>query len=79
MSGPELGRDAKLQLTDTFVVSEKAWRQGGANSGGSTMFVKLKSEISVEDLLHSVIIKSGNDACITIAEGMAGTEATLPI
>ena len=69
-------KSGKLKLTDTFVVSENAWRQGGANSGGSTMFAKLKSEISVEDLLHSVIIQSGNDACITIAEGMSGTEAT---
>jgi D-alanyl-D-alanine carboxypeptidase (penicillin-binding protein 5/6) len=69
-------KSGKLKLTDTFVVSENAWRQGGSKSGGSTMFAKLKSEISVEDLMHGIIIQSGNDACITIAEGMAGTETT---
>ena len=69
-------KSGKLKLTDTFVVSENAWRQGGTKSGGSTMFAKLKSEISVEDLMHGIIIQSGNDACITMAEGMAGTEAT---
>ena len=67
---------SKLKLTDEFVVSENAWRQGGTKSGGSTMFAKLNSSISVDDLLHGIIIQSGNDACITIAEGMAGTEAT---
>ena len=66
----------KLKLTDEFVVSETAWRQGGIKSGGSTMFAKLNSSISVDDLMHGVIIQSGNDACITVAEGMAGTEAS---
>jgi D-alanyl-D-alanine carboxypeptidase (penicillin-binding protein 5/6) len=66
----------KLKLTDEFVVSETAWRQGGTKSGGSTMFAKLNSSIAVDDLMHGVIIQSGNDACITIAEGMAGTEAS---
>jgi D-alanyl-D-alanine carboxypeptidase (penicillin-binding protein 5/6) len=69
-------KSGKLKLTDTFVVSENAWKQGGTKSGGSTMFARVKSEISVDDLIHGVIIQSGNDACITIAEGMAGTEAT---
>jgi serine-type D-Ala-D-Ala carboxypeptidase (penicillin-binding protein 5/6) len=69
-------RAGKLKLTDEFVVSENAWRQGGTKSGGSTMFAKLNSSISVDDLLHGIIIQSGNDACITMAEGMAGTEAT---
>lgn len=53
----------------TFPVSEKAWRMGG-----SKMFVDLNSEVSVEDLLHGVVIQSGNDACIVLAEGIAGTE-----
>jgi D-alanyl-D-alanine carboxypeptidase (penicillin-binding protein 5/6) len=66
----------KLKLTDEFTVSENAWRQGGTKSGGSTMFAKLNSSISVDDLLHGIIIQSGNDACITMAEGMAGTEET---
>jgi len=63
-----------LKLTDTFVVSENAWKNGGANSGGSTMFAKLNSEIALEDLIQAVIIQSANDGCIIIAEGMAGSE-----
>ncbi len=66
----------ELALDDTFVVSETAWREGGASSGGSTMFAELGSEIEVVDLLRGVIIQSGNDACIVLAEGMAGTEST---
>ena len=69
-------KSGRLSLDTEFEVSENAWRNGGANSGGSTMFAKLGSTISVEDLMHGVIIQSGNDACITIAEGMAGTERT---
>ncbi|MFK5978505.1 MAG: D-alanyl-D-alanine carboxypeptidase family protein [Rhizobiaceae bacterium] len=63
-----------LKLTDTFFVSENAWRKGGTSSGGSTMFAKLNSEIMLEDLIRGVIVQSGNDACIIIAEGMAGSE-----
>ena len=63
-----------LKLTDTFFVSENAWRKGGTNSGGSTMFAKLNSDIALEDLIRGVIVQSGNDACIIIAEGMAGSE-----
>lgn len=66
----------KLELTDEFVVSENAWRNGGATSGGSTMFAKLGSSVSVDDLMHGIVIQSGNDACIVMAEGIAGTEAT---
>ncbi|MHA1554623.1 MAG: D-alanyl-D-alanine carboxypeptidase family protein [Alphaproteobacteria bacterium] len=66
----------QLAMDDVFMVSETAWREGGASSGGSTMFAELGSEISVADLLRGVIIQSGNDACIVLAEGMAGTEAT---
>ncbi|WP_108397402.1 D-alanyl-D-alanine carboxypeptidase family protein [Devosia submarina] len=65
----------RLQLTDEFFVSEHAWRTGGATSGGSTMFADLNSKISVEDLVRSVIIQSGNDAAIVLAEGIAGSEA----
>lgn len=64
----------RLKLTDTFYVSENAWRTGGASSGGSTMFAVLKSEIPLEDLIRGVIIQSANDGCIIIAEGMAGSE-----
>jgi serine-type D-Ala-D-Ala carboxypeptidase (penicillin-binding protein 5/6) len=66
----------KLSLDDSFVVSENAWRKGGATSGGSTMFAKLGSEIKVSDLIRGIVVQSGNDACIVVAEGMAGTEET---
>ena len=66
----------KLGLDDEFVVSENAWRNGGANSGGSTMFAKLGSSIKVSDLIQGIVVQSGNDACIVMAEGMAGTEAS---
>ena len=67
-------RNERLKLTDEFFVSEHAWRTGGASSGGSTMFADLNSKIKVEDLLRSVIIQSGNDAAIVLAEGIAGSE-----
>ena len=59
---------------EAFFVSDDAWRRGGAGSGGSTMFLKARSRVSVLDLLRGVIIQSGNDACIALAEGMAGSE-----
>ena len=68
-------KSGRLNLTDEFPVSENAWRKGGAPSGGSTMFAALHSRINVDDLLHGVIIHSGNDACIVLAEGIAGSEA----
>lgn len=69
-------RGGRISLEDEFFVSENAWRTGGAASGGSTMFAELNSLIRVEDLIRSVIIQSGNDAAIVLAEGIAGTEAT---
>lgn len=66
----------RLNMTDEFFISEHAWRDGGASSGGSTMFAELNSKISVADLLRSVIIQSGNDAAIALAEGIAGSEVT---
>ncbi len=69
-------KSGKLHLDDEFLVSENAWRSGGANSGGSTMFAKLGSSIKLDDLIHGIIIQSANDGCIIVAEGMAGTEAT---
>src|SRR4030095_7711894 len=57
-----------------YTVSENAWRTGGAPSGGSTMFAKLKSSISVGDLIQAVIVQSANDGCIILAEGIAGSE-----
>lgn len=67
-------RAGKVKLTDEFFVSEHAWRTGGAASGGSTMFAEVNSKIPVEDLIRSVIIQSGNDAAIVLAEGIAGSE-----
>jgi len=59
----------RLSLDDKFVVSRKAWRKGG-----SKMFVMVKSRVTVKDLLRGIIIQSGNDACIVIAEGISGSE-----
>jgi D-alanyl-D-alanine carboxypeptidase (penicillin-binding protein 5/6) len=67
-------REGKLKLSDEFRISENAWRRGGAPSGGSTMFAAINSKVAVDDLLHGAIIQSGNDACIALAEGMAGNE-----
>ena len=64
----------KLNPDDEFFISEHAWRDGGASSGGSTMFAVLNSKIKVMDLVRSVIIQSGNDAAIALAEGIAGSE-----
>jgi D-alanyl-D-alanine carboxypeptidase (penicillin-binding protein 5/6) len=63
-----------IKLTDEYHVSENAWRRGGAPAGGSTMFAAIHSKISVDDLLHGAIIQSGNDACMVLAEGIAGNE-----
>jgi serine-type D-Ala-D-Ala carboxypeptidase (penicillin-binding protein 5/6) len=61
--------DGRLKLSDTLPVSEKAWRMGG-----SKMFVQLGSSVAVEDLIRGMIVQSGNDACIVLAEGIAGSE-----
>ncbi|WP_376705879.1 D-alanyl-D-alanine carboxypeptidase family protein [Mesorhizobium sp. ISC25] len=68
-------KSRRMTLDDTFVVSENAWRKGGAPSGTSTMFAKLKSTIRLEDLIQGVTVQAANDGCIVIAEGMAGSEA----
>ncbi len=67
-------KQGEVKLTDEYRVSENAWRNGGAPSGGSTMFAAIHSKISVDDLLHGAIIQSGNDACMVLAEGIAGNE-----
>jgi D-alanyl-D-alanine carboxypeptidase (penicillin-binding protein 5/6) len=61
--------DGRLKLTDELPVSEKAWRMGG-----SKMFVEVGNRVPVEDLLQGVIVQSGNDACIVLAEALAGSE-----
>jgi D-alanyl-D-alanine carboxypeptidase (penicillin-binding protein 5/6) len=63
-----------LKMDDMLTVSQNAWRKGGARSGGSTMFLDVGSRASVGDLLRGMIVQSGNDACIVLAEGYAGTE-----
>jgi D-alanyl-D-alanine carboxypeptidase (penicillin-binding protein 5/6) len=60
----------RLKLDDVMGVSERAWR-----TGGSKMFVAVNSRVSVEDLLRGVIVQSGNDACVVLAEGLAGSES----
>jgi D-alanyl-D-alanine carboxypeptidase (penicillin-binding protein 5/6) len=67
-------KNGNVKLTDEYRISENAWRKGGAPSGTSTMFAAINSKVSVDDLLHGAIIPSGNDACIALAEGMAGNE-----
>jgi serine-type D-Ala-D-Ala carboxypeptidase (penicillin-binding protein 5/6) len=67
-------KEGEVKLTDEYRVSENAWRRGGAPSGTSTMFAAINSKVSVDDLLHGALIDSGNDACIALAEGIAGNE-----
>ena len=64
----------EIGLTDTFTTSENAWRKGGWQSGGSTMGLAIDDEPTVEELLRGVIVLSGNDACIVLAEGLSGSE-----
>ncbi|HTJ56858.1 MAG TPA: D-alanyl-D-alanine carboxypeptidase family protein [Devosiaceae bacterium] len=69
-------KTGRIHLDDQFIISEHAWRDGGAKSGSSTMFAKLNSKVPVEDLLYGLIVQSGNDAAIALAEGIAGSEGT---
>ena len=68
----DLLQKEKLSLDDMFTVSEKAWRL--SQSGYSSMFIMINDQVSVEDLLKGIIIASGNDACVALAEGIAGSE-----
>ena len=68
----DLLKKEKLSLDDKITVSEKAWRM--SQSGYSSMFIMINDEISVENLLKGIIIASGNDACVALAEGIAGSE-----
>jgi len=73
----DLIKSGDLNLDEKFIVSEKAWRLSTA--GYSSMFIMVGDEVSVEDLLHGIITASGNDACIALAEGIAGTEEEFAI
>lgn len=70
----ELVERGEISMTDKLTVSADAWRRGGFPSGTSTMGLKPKDTPTVEELLHGVIIMSGNDACITLAQGISGSE-----
>jgi serine-type D-Ala-D-Ala carboxypeptidase (penicillin-binding protein 5/6) len=67
-------KEGRIALDKEYIVSEYAWRHGGAPSHTSSMFAPIHSKVAVKDLLYGMIIQSGNDACITLAEGIAGTE-----
>ncbi len=63
-------QDGELKLSDKFKVSKKAWKKGG-----SKMFLNVNNMVSIEDLIRGIIVQSGNDACIVVAEGISGSEA----
>jgi D-alanyl-D-alanine carboxypeptidase (penicillin-binding protein 5/6) len=67
-------KQGDIKLTDQYLVSENAWRRGGAPAGGPTMFAAIHSRVPVDDLLHGAIIQNGNDSCMILAEGIAGNE-----
>src|SRR6516165_5304557 len=69
-------KHGRAKLSDEFVISENAWRKGGAPSHGSTMFAAIHSRVKVSDLLQGIIVDSANDACIAVAEALAGNETT---
>ena len=68
-------KQGRVKLDDEYMISENAWRKGGAPSHGSTMFAAINSRVKVADLVQGVIVDSANDACIAIAEALAGNEA----
>ena len=73
----DLIKSGDLRMDEKFIISEKAWRL--STSGYSSMFIMVGDEVSVENLLKGIIIASGNDACIALAEGIAGTEEEFAI
>ncbi|MBD1168349.1 D-alanyl-D-alanine carboxypeptidase [Pelagibacterales bacterium SAG-MED06] len=73
----DLIKSGDLRLDEKFIISEKAWRL--STSGYSSMFIMVGDQVSVENLLKGIVIASGNDACIALAEGIAGTEEEFAI
>ncbi len=67
---------AKIKLDDQVFISENAWRSGGAGTEGSTSFLAVNSKVQLKDLMYGMIIQSGNDAAIALAEHIAGSEQT---
>ncbi len=68
-------KDGKVKPEDEFLMSENAWRTGGAPSGTSAMFVPINTKARVDELIQGIVVQSGNDACIAVAEALGGTEA----
>ena len=73
----DLIKSGDLKLDEKFIISEKAWRL--STSGYSSMFIMVGDQVSVENLLKGIVIASGNDACVALAEGIAGTEEEFAI
>ena len=73
----DLIKSGDLKLDEKFIISEKAWRL--STSGYSSMFIMVGDQVSVENLLRGIIVASGNDACVALAEGIAGTEEEFAI
>lgn len=70
----KLLKEGKLKLTDEFVMSVNAWRKGGAPSGTAAMMVPVNTKVALSELLQGIIVQSGNDAAMAVAEGIAGNE-----
>jgi serine-type D-Ala-D-Ala carboxypeptidase (penicillin-binding protein 5/6) len=69
-------KQGRVKPDDEYIISENAWRKGGAPSHGSTMFAAIHSRVKVSDLLQGIVVDSANDACIAVAEALAGNEAS---
>jgi D-alanyl-D-alanine carboxypeptidase (penicillin-binding protein 5/6) len=67
-------KEGRLHLDDTFQVSEHSWRTGGGHSHGPATFLDIHSDVRIDDLLQGLIVQAGNDAALTLAEGISGTE-----
>ena len=69
-------KQGRVKPEDEYIISENAWRKGGAPSHGSTMFAAIHSRVKVSDLMQGIIVDSANDACIAVAEALAGNEGS---
>ena len=69
-------KQGHIKLDDEYIISENAWRKGGAPSHGTTMFAAIHSRIKLSDLIQGIIVDSANDACIAIAEALSGNESS---
>src|SRR5271163_2596257 len=67
-------KQGRVKLDEEYIISENAWRKGGAPSHGSTMFASIHSRVKVSDLIQGIIVDSANDACIAVAEALGGNE-----